>query len=351
MAGKFVGEAEELIESPEATPFSRDGTRTYRKQFRIIANVMNVDPIEACLAPGVPRQWSPYYSFDTRVYDTLALCHTISAKREASDDWQAWIVTCEYSTEMPNNEIPSDQQSGNDPSNNNTGSNNNPERETPEYEWDAEEEHVAIPHDLEGKVFVNSALQPFKPAPTIRVVSPIFVMTRNENNLAREELSKYAFATNTDNFMGAPPGFCLSYAVKARMQFKGLIRYWRATYRIKFHWSLDPDNPRLKDVWELVVKPGQLNGNLLVKKVFGPFQTKLLDQGISKLKQVNENGVVVQKPVPIIPVHQHPVLLDGAGGQAVRDPKTGLIPPTYLGFTTVKEKPFAKLFKNFRAPN
>lgn len=354
MASKWVDDAEELVESPSGTPFSMDGNRTYTKKFKLIANVKNVDPIEACLGPGVPRQWSPYYSYDKRVNDPLALLHTISAERESKEDWQVWIVTCQYSTERPNREIPSDQQSGNDPSNNSNGSNNNPEREMPEYEWDAHEENIAIPYDMDGNTFVNSALQPFKPAIPIRTISPVFIMTRNENNVTREFLSTYSMSINNDTFMGAPPGFCLCETIKAKMQFKGPRQYWRATYRLKFHWLLDPDNQKifqiLKDLF--VGKNKQINqpGNAVFDVENSPFQTWILDQGVSELKQVNILGVPVPIPVPIIPVPAHPVLLDGLGKRAVRDPKTGQIPPTYLKFKTVKDKSFAKLFKNFKGP-
>lgn len=345
--GKFKYAARELPEGREGTPVSMKGVREYTKKFLLEATTKEVDPIEAVFAPGVPRQWSPYYSWNGEFTDELALMTDASARQKQDDDWGPWIVTCKYTTEIDfNREIPNDQNSGGSDPRNKNGEHNNPEFEPPEYEWTAEIENIALPVDLDGKAWLNSANEPLKPAPTIPVAFPVFNMVRNELKLTMDTICDYSMAINTDKFMTAPPGFALCMPIRAKQVAKGPLRYWRATYQIKFHWSLIKGNNQVvQNFWNnAILGVGNAPQGVAAK---GPFQPLVPDTGMSELRNVLENGVQVKKPFPIIPAPSVPVMLDGAGLRAKVDAKLNRIIPHLLQFKAYKEKPFAQLFKNF----
>lgn len=340
MAEKFLKPAEELMDG-EGTPMDVTGLREYTVRYLLIALTPDVNEIDCCLAEGVPRLYAPHTTVSRYKFgDPLSLMIKSSAKRRDENDWQVWIVTCLFSTRNPNNtEIPTDQSNNPDPRSS-TGSQNNPENELPEYGWRGEDENLAIPVDLDGRFFGNSATEPLKPAPIIPVTYPIFVIQRNDLVMNRDIISDYNKALNTDVFMGAPPGYAMMLLIESDIKYKGPYQYWRSTYRIKFHWSLQKgNNQNVVNFWK--------NLKIRIGDAFdSPFQPLVPDMGMSELKDVNG----VKRPVPIMPTPGVPVMLDGAGLRATVDPDKGRIIPTMVPFKIYQKRPFADLFKNFNPP-
>lgn len=318
----------ELFEDRSGQIFeATSGNRNYVRKFRVMVNDNRVGPLTVSKAPGIPLPFSPYMT-ETE-FDLLALLTGIQAAPEHADDWQSWIVTCTYSTEMPTNG-PGDFNSPD----NQSGDQNNPEHEPPDIDWDWDTEHRALSKDLDGKPIVNSAGQPFTPVPTFEVAPNILNFARNELFFDRSKSSKYSFVTNKDVFLGAPPGTVLCYPPKAKRVFKGKSAYWRVTYKFKFGRQLD-DKGTLETIQPVLLDQGlcRLEGN----KNLPPQIIKIAGAGVDAAAQgalgvIDPDGKVrrrLMEPIPIlkrgIPITQ-PVLLDGKGQEAVGTWKKKTIP-------------------------
>lgn len=287
----------ELFAGRSGTPFEASSMhREYLRKFRVMVNSNKVGPVTVGFANGIPAPYSPYATEEES--DLLALCTSIKAEQEHEDDWQSWIVDCQYSTQMPEgggqgNLLSPDSASGEQ---------NNPELEPPDIEWDWEVEQRALSKDLDGNPIVNSATQPFTPAVTFEVGHAILTYSRNELSFSRDKASKFSYVTNSDVFLGADPGTVLCYPPRGKRVFRGKAAYWRVTYKFRFGRQLD--NGRLETV-----------------------QPRLLDQGLCRLMNAKEKAAVpgvllpvaLKEPVPILkrglPITQ-PVMLDGNGQEA-----------------------------------
>lgn len=306
----------ELFEKREGSAFDSGGHRAYKRYFRVRVNTKTVDPVQVCYAPELPRPYQPYTDPVLNIVDFLAVVSRISAKPQDEDDWQVWIVTVEYDTGAIRRGAGTsgkpDAQGG-----------DKPKDEEPEVDWDSEIETYAPQSDLDGKAIVNSAGDPFQPAPTTRVGHPCLTITRIEDSWSQDDQKKWAFRVNKDPFLGEQPGMWLMYPPKARKIYKGILKLYRVTYKV---------------VLLNAVEVGRVS-----------WQMYLLDCGMRQLTTVNVGTVlvplIVVLPVPICenghPV-AHPVLLNGAGGRANRNAQ-GIPRPNWLRFRTIHEENFAPL--------
>ena len=309
-------------------PFSASGEREYVQKFRVVVDDVRVAGVAVGAAPGIPRPFSPYIQVDGVEYDLLALCVEIIAEQEKDDDWQTWVVTCRYSTVMPRGGAPvfAGYPTGSG------GSHNNPELTPPELEWDFETAQQAVHRDLDGKPFLNSALSPFTPAPSIEVAFPVLVMTRNEIGFNAAKAVQYAYAVNSDKFLGADPETVLCYPPRARYQFRGALSYWRVTYRLKFNTHSYEENKSEND---------PAAGKTTVKDTWQP---KYLDAGTMRI-DTNPASKFFGRPVQImrgVAPATTPVLLDGKGNEAPRN-DDGTITEHYIKFRTRRKLSFATL--------
>lgn len=349
-----------LLQPVEELPFQRDGTgwnakgpREYVRKFLVMVTDKTLTAAEVCYAPGIPLPFAPFVSIDGKTHDIAAFNVHTSAAQPDQKDWQRWIVTCQYSTDMPAAGQGSSSQGT--PAQNQ--GQNNPELEPPEIDWDFEVVQHALPSDLDGKAFLNSARMPFSPTPTFEQAFAVLVYSRNEMVFNRKAAAEYAFAINSDRFLGAAPGQAQCLPPKAHMVTKGQWTYWRVTYRIRFRDD--------EDVVEFLAGPNPLAPGfgpqtIHTKRSPRTWQPQFLDQGLCQLTPIPFSspiggspllGVVDEdslpkEPVPIrkrnVPISQ-PVCLDGSGKEAKQDPKTGKVTPVWLKFRVYKEKPFAKL--------
>jgi len=316
----YYGLVDELPEGRAGTPFNHGGAREYTRKFLVHIKNKEMGPVAVCWHPGLPKRYDFYKSKSGVEYDLTSLCIKKSAvpkNTQQGDDWVQWIVTCEYSSELGKMAAPDDPGDPGDPgkpesgdSPKSAGASTNPELEPPELEWDWEIKNEAIPVDLDGQPFINSANQPLSPPPTVEVAFPVLVVTRNELQYDVDVAAEYAYAVNQDVFMGRDAGTVQCMPARAKAVYRGFLQYYRVTYRLRIRTD--------GKTW----------------------QPEYLDAGTCRLQ--NTPGAPNQgQPVPIIrfgaPITQ-PVLLKQ--GQ----PQTPPFKPYYIRRRVYESKPFKRVF-------
>lgn len=222
----FFFSCDELFAGRGGTPWTATGERNYVRRYRVIVKDKNLSEVDVIRCPGLPIPGSFFVTSNS--FDLLAFVASIDAKQEHEDDWQNWIVEYKYSTRPPPGGFPT-----NDP--------NKPELEPPDMEWDSDVVHYSPRWDLDGNLFRNRANQPFKPAPQFQRGHTVLAITRNELGFNAALAARYNFAVNSDTFLGALPGTVQCQPPKAKMMFRGNIRYWRVSYRLKFGYLIDKE--------------------------------------------------------------------------------------------------------------
>lgn len=321
----YYQSVDELPYKRTGTPFNAGGAREYTRKFRVIVKLMTMGPLDVCFCPGLPLIWSPYMSVDGSEFDLLSRLVKYEAEQEHDDDWQNWIVTASYSTNLPPGGIPDQPGSPGQPSGGqkNPGAEDDPTLEPWDVKWGNETVQRALRYDLKGKAFVNSANQPFSPPPTFEFAHPILMVDMNVPDFDWQAAHQWAFAVNDSTFLGAEAGCAQMMPLDAQLKFKGDFSYWRLSVKIRFAKELRSD--------------GTLD-------TFNPIQ--ILDAGTAELN-IDPDVGELKTPKPIIrpgtgPI-QHPVLLDGAGKEG--KPNTfGVIPPVELSFYVYPAKDFNSFF-------
>src|SRR6185312_3189252 len=135
---------------------------------------------------------------------------------------------------------------------------------------------------------LNSAKQPFDPAPTREIGGDVLIVERNEMEHDREEMREFAFKVNDSDFIeDGDTEQWLCFPPTAKKVFKGNLQYWRVRY--EFHHCGE-----------------QLDGEP------GDWLFHLLDVGYGELTGTAPNQVF--KPITINgQTVGQPVLLDGKG--------------------------------------
>lgn len=249
-------ESIEEIFDGEGTPWSASGVRRYVRRFRVKTRFTTMQAAAVCACPGVPRPFAPYVPGRQFEWDPYARVVDISARREAAGEkeFAIWVVEVQYSTQMPDGgPIP--------PARVNLGmfalgAQNNPWDEPPSLEWDVDTATVTPLRDREGKLFKNTAGQLIYPAPAVEEGVAVLIINRNIKftSLAklRQYLEKYSFVVNLNTFVGAARGAVMSLPPKAVEVYRGPLRYWRVTHRLKFKPKADslgnPEKKWLQDV-------------------------------------------------------------------------------------------------------
>lgn len=321
----------ELLYESRGVVFSSNHSREYVRKWRVIVRSKELQPIDVCYAPCIPFPYSPYVPTNGRPDLSAVLVH-LEAEREHQDDYQSWIVTGRYSTDVSDSGPNANMRLGDSF----IGPANHPELERPVIEWDEEESTEAPQYDLDGKAFLNSAFQPFTPAPTFPTSVPILVITRNQLTVDPLILAAYSYAVNSQVFLGNPAGTCLSLPPRGRLMYRGNTPFYRMTYRVKIKTTTrpDPDNPFegiIRDTW----------------------QPRILDCGLYRLLKLNLFGAkLFNQPVPIFRMGHPittPVLLDGEGGVLrpdTTDPANPVYTPVFKEFRRYQDQDLNNLFLN-----
>lgn len=343
---------QEAIESRRGPPFVKAGEdREYTLVFRIVISDRSFGPNEVCQCPGLPSPYQMYITPDGGEYDWSAFCIRIEPKKQVPDDWQVWLVECTYSTNLPQGGVPDVTDFGMTL----PGSQNDPSQWLPVFRWDSETVTMAYPADMNGNPFLNSCGQPFTPAPVFEVARPVLIMTRNQLSLTRAQITSYAYAINSDTFLGAAPGTVRLRPIRAVQSTWGTLPYWKdVTYefvfnRVAFPLPVNNINAALA---ALIGGVGFVPGLGIQPLVSGDdplesWQPQILDAGTTHIND-NDLSPGFGQPLPIlrrgIPITQ-PVPLNGAGQEAFR--VNGVVQPVYLDFTVYRALPFSPLLQGY----
>lgn len=315
---------EELFEGKTGTPFSASGVRKYTRRFLVIVKTNLLGPAGVSSCPGVPMPFAPYTPNRREEWDLLAVAVDISADQADRDDWQKWIVTVQYSTEVPPGG-PTFLKTG--LGNARSGTQQNPWDEPPAVEADVENETTYPVQDLDGKAYTNSADQPFTPPYARPSGYRVYTATRNEKKADFEtRLEDYVYVVNSTTWKGYQPGYVLCTGGRGPLLYRGAVPFYRVTYKF------------------LCKKRVQLPDG-----TFTPgWQPRILDAGMFQRDTLFGIAAIPDTLVPIVQFgHQvnQPVLLDGNG--LVQTEKYDMSYPIVA--LRGKLKPKYRDFKDFRS--
>ena len=303
-----------------------NNVRTYSRQFRVMTNQIDLTPVDVCQHPALPQPWDPYRNSRGYTRDPYSRAIRSSAEREHGsnqEEWKPWVVTVEYSSEMPEGGPGFVWGWPNNP----FGEQSDPQLQRPVWYWEAETVQYPLPRDLDGRSFLNSANAPFSPPPTLPVSFPVLVVIKNEFKWDRAKVDRYAGAVNLTTYLNMPPGSIqLVDAPRPVTLWWGGLKFYRVTYKMRF-------------------KPSQLFLN-----DDRTFQARILDAGFHRRAQISVFGVPIPNtPTPLLRINSQnstPVLLDGLGQP--KRPETvgafvGQILPVYVQFRTSGEVEFREI--------
>lgn len=322
-----------MIERGPAVTFNMDGSRDYPIKYRVVVR-QPIGEIEACQAPCIPPPFSLHPE------DYAALCVNHSAELQDKEDWGIWVVTVRFSTRLREGGPPSGTAGEYGSPAQQGGGQNNPELEPPDVEWD-HEVVTMVPRgkenqqglDLDGKPFLNAAGQAFTPSPTFEYAYSVLSISRNELQYDNKVAAKYAFAVNKDKFLGYPPKTVQCLPPKAKLVFRGNIRFWRVSYRLRFGMMGDDGKPIPWDPVEI------LNQGLMQLQDM-PGKKDVQGRPIPQLVPIKEGGVPVSQPVLL---NANGLRLDRFWDDAL---KRFVIRPNWIKFRMRPSLSFADLIRN-----
>lgn len=299
----------------------RDGLqRSFVRRFQVRTDDKRVAPINVIFAPGIPRLYASYISFDGAELDYFSICRDIQAEQEVDDDL-VWNVTCSYDTQSTSefgNQSGQPGTIGQPGAGGGSGASGDPTQEPPTIEWDYDSTEYALRVDIDGDPILNSAGQPFDPPPTMPVGWTVLRYGRNEATYDALERAKYAHTINSTPFLGVREGCVLCKPIKASSRYIGPFLYYRVSY--EFHIAKDHDH--------------NIQGKPQMPGVFD-WKMWLLDQGLCRL------DVATGRPVAIYddgnPIST-PALLGNDGQPLTKDDiEDPLIGPNWLDFDIYNE--------------
>lgn len=326
----YNGYANEIMSSNEGTIF--DATDIYKREYTKTFRVRVLDPRvgseTVCRCPGIPGPYTPYFSAGNYEYDLSALVVNLSAKKENDGDWQNWLVTVKYSSDLGSVKSDFGFPSKKD------GSANNPELEPPVLDWDFEVVKEALPTDLNGRPFINSAGDLYDPPPQVDIARPVLNYQRNQLSFDQVKASQFAFALNSKMFLGQYPLTAQCYPPKATMKQLGGLIYWRVNYKIRFkslipvrQWNAKkgtwvPVDRKIDEqvFWDTLTQYTGWLGNPVTLAPGRTWLVEILDAGYNERRdlQKEKTGIPGEfAPVPIVAPGggkpTKPVLLNGYG--------------------------------------
>lgn len=325
----FFQSVDEMFDGREGVVYSLDGVRNHirKHQVRVKAPYGKyLSANEVALCPGLPKPGSLWLvhgpNGELLGYDLLAMLIKQSARPKVEGDWQLWEVTSEYSTNLTGfgpggTRLPDGPNAA-------AAAANDPTQELANVEWDFETIREAEWRDINGWPFQTTALKPFASGLETEIDCPTLTVSRNEINFNFIKAALYARALNSKTFLGAPKGAVQLLPLRATQQNRGIFRYWRVTYKLRFRppqktSDLDFSRPS----WVLP------QGNYIVYGPGGPaeedyeeiedgfvddtWNRPILNQGYHKFNQIT--GAVEEIVNPKLPNRtiSSPVPLDNFG--------------------------------------
>lgn len=303
---------EELWFDRAGTPMRTDLHRVYVRHFRVLVKSKMFGPGFICRCPGLPVPYAPYIPYRVEEYDPQARAIQIEAAQDPQskqDDWQSWIVTVSYSTEMPLwGHLFGKQKLGWDYID---GVQNKPWLITPHKEWDTETFTVYPFVDLDNKPYQNAAGQPFQPPHGVTKGFKTVTITRYEKDFETRN-EDYVYVSNESDFLGSPKGYALCLGPRAQEMFIGTIKYHKVTYRVQLKKRISLGAGNYTDGFNPV---------------------RILNQGMYQKASFFGQAIPGGGLAPIVRFgHQatHPVLLTTTGLEKTERNADGFILPNYI---------------------
>lgn len=326
LAPGLDGSAPPTTDQVDVTDIFKD-RRIPRPYASFFSNWSNPNPVEGPLG-GV-----------NRLADLNALAVEHSLDRENTDDTQTWILTVRYSTDIgksgPDYRIMWGGVQLFEQMTNPNAPQFKPWYARPEFTWSSVDATVARQFDINGKPFLNSAGDPFAPAPTVEVSYPLLTIVRNEETFTPTKFGYWAHAVNNATFMDHAEDCVQVMPPSASVEWHGAQKYYRATWRLRFK----PPGISL-NVWDVTATPPAL----VVKPE--SWQTQLLDAGFYQ-RVTPPVGPAVRAPIYRggHRVSNSPALLNGQGVKLADGGN-----PVYLEFVTRQRRDLSTLFNNDMVP-
>ncbi len=344
----LYGKIDEIDEqgTREGTYWSAEGHRNYVRTFlvEVLHDIAEdnkyLGATQVCNAPTIPLPGAPYIT--PQEQDLAAVAVKISAKRVQPDSRYWWLVTVEYSTQMPEGgiqvgDLPDSPQDANSVA-------NNPELRPWHIEWDSKIVMESPPSDLYGFPFWNSARQPFSPPPQIERARAVLLIVNNLRTFSRQDVTRYSYVCNSDTYFGCLPGTVLSHPPRATLAWYGNISYFRVRWMLEFGGTLPETATKTNyNFWLQGIDPPEPPVDPTTLEYMDSIS--LLNQGLCRL-QSNPSAPNFGRPVPIY-VQNHPISqpdLLGTDGQPVPPDSSGYRAPNYLKFRTRRRVPFTAIF-------
>lgn len=354
----------EIFAGREGAGFSATSPhRNYVRKFRVtckpglsILDIDNIDDTDVLSDSRLPRPFGSYFSnwsnpgdlqggvthISNHYADLLALAVDFQVAREQQDDSISWIVTVRYSTDIgpsgPDYRLMfGGTQFGQDVTNPESPQ-FKPWLQLPVFEYGFAESTTARQFDLTGTPFVNSALQPLTPAPTVEIAYATLGMTRNERTFGPDVVSYWAYAVNNATFMGYPAGRVQVMPPQAKVLWLGTQKYYQVSWKFRF-------KP------ELTVKVWSPTSGAVVEEQ-ETWQPLFLDCGFYELTNIDDG------PQTLVPIYRHaarvsnqPALLNGKGRALVRPNESPVgKTPVFLKRSVYPARDFGTLFNNAMVP-
>lgn len=326
-------------------PYSVDGKIEYVRKWRVRTTLKGLGGLVVCTAPGIPRPGAPYISSVDGVYeyDLNALLTDLRYQENTTnDDWGDYEVTATYGNRFPTGGpanlagAPGSQ-----------AVRDNPTLEWPTIRWTFQDLQIPRYQDLDGLTVTNSAGQLSNGgAYTRKFGCKVLTVTRNEATFDSDKAQRYAYAVNSQPFLGYPRWAVQCLPPQAEARFNATMQYWTVTYTLHFHpkniynradlggMSVHPrtgasraaDLDAYLNTWQVL----QLDAG--TRQYTGPVVKGAMALSVINTQQIFQDGR---------PIHD-PVLLNGKGKQLSEDDDPNMR-PVYCGFRMYPEYDFTTI--------
>jgi hypothetical protein len=199
-------------------------------------------------APGIPAAGSSFSEQFLYVYCDGAALERVSPV--------LWMMTVDYNGEMG-------------PGSDNEETSNNPIFAPPRIDWDDVEQELEVDEDYDGNPIQTANKEPIEGVKA-GIADQTVMIKRNMVSFSPYVQARYRRATNSDTFLGWPPGTAKITKLSASLVHSETMGYWEITAQIQFRYPYrtTPDKAwyarvRHEGFYEKIDVAGQTNGRIV----------------------------------------------------------------------------------------
>lgn len=152
-------------------------------------------------------------------WDTSLLCREVLVERGDNTNRIEFIVTVQWSNESGTGVDLTLQAKLDEP---------------PEIDFESGEAEVALTRTVDDRPVINTATDPFDPAPSFGEARPVLSYSRNEADFTWPTMQNYVNHINQGEFLGAEPRTVRLSRVRARKIILPEFSYWRVSYVFEY---------------------------------------------------------------------------------------------------------------------